>query len=217
MRMWWNWGAIRAPPVAEEARRASGRGRQMRKALCRRRRCRAPQQEDPVSFCVFTIKYADVVELVDSLDLGSNAQACRFESCHPHQQEEGGTASLFLLVMGVRNRTYFNQTPRWGVAATSSKTGGFFNIIESCHPHHVGVNYASLAPTFFKSQSVLTALLLFGRDPLTLSVVYILFDRQVHSSAGTAHCVKPWDNRMECIWTSSIPVQSCQNENDLPW
>ena len=28
--------------------------------------------------------YADVVELVDSLDLGSNAQACRFESCHPH-------------------------------------------------------------------------------------------------------------------------------------
>ena len=30
--------------------------------------------------------YADVVELVDSLDLGSNAQACRFESCHPHHQ-----------------------------------------------------------------------------------------------------------------------------------
>ena len=29
--------------------------------------------------------HADVVELVDSLDLGSNAQACRFESCHPHQ------------------------------------------------------------------------------------------------------------------------------------
>ena len=30
-------------------------------------------------------QYADVVELVDSLDLGSNARACRFESCHPHQ------------------------------------------------------------------------------------------------------------------------------------
>ena len=30
---------------------------------------------------------ADVVELVDSLDLGSNAQACRFESCHPHQNK----------------------------------------------------------------------------------------------------------------------------------
>ena len=31
------------------------------------------------------IPNADVVELVDSLDLGSNARACRFESCHPHQ------------------------------------------------------------------------------------------------------------------------------------
>ena len=31
------------------------------------------------------LQYADVVELVDSLDLGSNARACRFESCHPHQ------------------------------------------------------------------------------------------------------------------------------------
>ena len=30
------------------------------------------------------ISSADVVELVDSLDLGSNARACRFESCHPH-------------------------------------------------------------------------------------------------------------------------------------
>ena len=29
---------------------------------------------------------AGVVELVDSLDLGSNARACRFESCHPHQK-----------------------------------------------------------------------------------------------------------------------------------
>ena len=33
-----------------------------------------------------TKEYADVVELVDSLDLGSNARACRFESCHPHQK-----------------------------------------------------------------------------------------------------------------------------------
>ena len=42
-------------------------------------------------------EYADVVELVDSLDLGSNARACRFESCHPHQQERL-QASLFSLV-----------------------------------------------------------------------------------------------------------------------
>ena len=32
--------------------------------------------------------HADVVELVDSLDLGSNARACRFESCHPHQKRK---------------------------------------------------------------------------------------------------------------------------------
>ena len=89
-----------------------------------------------------------------------------------------GRHSLPLLVgNGRKESKLFQSNTRWGVAATSSKTGGFFNIIESCHPHHVGVSYVSLAPTFFKSQSVLTALLLFGRNPLTLFVVYILFDR----------------------------------------
>ena len=42
----------------------------------------APPREPPR---VKIEEYADVVELVDSLDLGSNARACRFESCHPHQ------------------------------------------------------------------------------------------------------------------------------------
>lgn len=27
---------------------------------------------------------ADVVKLADTLDLGSSASACRFDSCHPH-------------------------------------------------------------------------------------------------------------------------------------
>ena len=40
--------------------------------------------------------YADVVELVDSLDLGSNAQACRFESCHPHQSIQTRTFYRFV-------------------------------------------------------------------------------------------------------------------------
>ena len=31
-------------------------------------------------------EYAGMVELVDSLDLGSNAKACRFESCCPHHK-----------------------------------------------------------------------------------------------------------------------------------
>ena len=41
-------------------------------------------------------RYAGVVELVDSLDLGSNARACRFESCHPHQIRKGGFSLPFL-------------------------------------------------------------------------------------------------------------------------
>ena len=54
------------------------------------RKFRAPQQEDSLDlgFSIpIKIEYADVVELVDSLDLGSNAKACRFESCHPHHIE----------------------------------------------------------------------------------------------------------------------------------
>ncbi len=40
---------------------------------------------------------------------------------------------------------------------------------ESPHRHHVGASFVSLAPTFFKSQSALTPLLLlFSRDPLAL-------------------------------------------------
>ena len=38
--------------------------------------------------------FADVVELVDSLDLGSNARACRFESCHPHQNKKHPSGCL---------------------------------------------------------------------------------------------------------------------------
>ena len=33
-------------------------------------------------------EYAGMVELVDSVDLGSTARACRFESCCPHQQKK---------------------------------------------------------------------------------------------------------------------------------
>ena len=30
------------------------------------------------------MEHADVVKLADTLDLGSSAYACRFESCRPH-------------------------------------------------------------------------------------------------------------------------------------
>ena len=32
------------------------------------------------------ILYAGVVELADTLDLGSSGQPCRFKSCYPHQK-----------------------------------------------------------------------------------------------------------------------------------
>ena len=46
---------------------------------------RAPQQEDTKNDIKKTILSAGMVELVDTLDLGSNGFPCRFESCCPHQ------------------------------------------------------------------------------------------------------------------------------------
>ena len=45
----------------------------------------------PPIFFSHVITYGRVVELVDSLDLGSNARACRFESCRPHQIKRQST------------------------------------------------------------------------------------------------------------------------------
>ena len=41
------------------------------------------------------MKNAGMVELVDSVDLGSTARACRFESCCPHQQMDVPTGRPF--------------------------------------------------------------------------------------------------------------------------
>ena len=56
--------------------------------------------------------YADVVELVDSLDLGSNARACRFESCCPHQKRRGRQSLplLFWFVATGREPIYMQQS-----------------------------------------------------------------------------------------------------------
>ena len=45
-----------------------------------------------------------MVELVDSVDLGSTARACRFESCCPHQKKRG-LRELFIK-QGLRNKNY---------------------------------------------------------------------------------------------------------------
>ena len=92
--------------------------------------------------CRCKTEYADVVELVDSLDLGSNARACRFESCHPHQiKKRRHWPSLF-----ISYRFQVDSNPSkcrcpvdicchqfknwWLLYILQSKMA-----IESCHPH----------------------------------------------------------------------------------
>ena len=63
-------------------------------AACRQREHRAPQQDEQQKNFI----YAGVVELADTLDLGSNGQPCKFKSCRPYQKEEEAKASSFFLV-----------------------------------------------------------------------------------------------------------------------
>ena len=68
-----------------------------------------------------------MVELVDSVDLGSTARACRFESCCPHQKSPDpfGVGRFFARQ---QTRTHLNASVRWTLAATSSKTGCYNNF-----------------------------------------------------------------------------------------
>ena len=53
-----------------------------RRGRCSHRRvCRAPQQD----INTYNFIFAGVVELADTLDLGSNGFPCRFKSCRPYQ------------------------------------------------------------------------------------------------------------------------------------
>ena len=42
------------------------------------------------------IMLAGMVELADTLDLGSNGQPCRFKSCYPHKHKERARPSLYV-------------------------------------------------------------------------------------------------------------------------
>ena len=81
-----------------------------------------------------TIKSAGVVELVDSLDLGSNARACRFESCCPHQNKIGGQASYFILVWKTESNPSKCNTPV-GCCLPPAGRRQHNNVIESCCLH----------------------------------------------------------------------------------
>ena len=68
-------------------------------------------------------EYAGVVELVDSLDLGSNARACRFESCRPHHMTQHPTGCWVLFV----GRGHID----YGVIAAGNQ-----KILIRCAEHH---------------------------------------------------------------------------------
>ena len=83
---------------------------------------------------------------------------------------------------------FFQKSERAHVAAPPFQTGpaaaglrfGFWGTLQVLyrHSHHVGASFVSLAPTFFKSQSALTSLLLLSKpDPLPLGsgLVFLLY------------------------------------------
>ena len=59
------------------------------------------------------------------------ARAYRFESCRPHQQKGEAMASLFIWYEN-KDSNIPKATHRWGVAATSAKTGGSHVQIYFC-------------------------------------------------------------------------------------
>ena len=65
MRVWWNCTESSDSVVIVNAKRL--------------------RYADYAGFRFKTSLYAGMVELADTLDLGSNAKACRFKSCYPYQ------------------------------------------------------------------------------------------------------------------------------------
>ena len=54
--------------------------------------------------------YAGVVELADTIDLGSIAFACRFKSCHPHQNEIGDFVYEYFRFAKIHRGLFVNAT-----------------------------------------------------------------------------------------------------------
>ena len=98
----------------------------------------------------------------------------RYEHSYQKYPEPLWVRDIFIAVTVAR--THLNASVRWTLACRRLDGGNTLIFchrqkmqIESGHWHHVGASFVSLAPTFFKSQSALTPLLLlFRRDPLAL-------------------------------------------------
>lgn len=137
MRAWWNWGASRAPPAADAARRASGSGRNF--VSCQRAiKFRAPQQEDSVDFGFRTGRN----RICGHGGIGRlggfrfHCESVQVRVLLPAPIIKGGAlASPFIIGNRYRTRTDLNATVQWTVAATSSKAGCHHSVFESCCPH----------------------------------------------------------------------------------
>ena len=92
-----------------------------------------PGKRGILSCTFFSHRYfADVVKLADTIDLGSIAPACRFKSCHPHQNKtlRNDAAALFLsvsfFVPGAVLYLSFMQAVCPDLLKLSRKNGKFF-------------------------------------------------------------------------------------------
>ena len=63
--------------------------------------------------------------------LGSNAQACRFESCHPHQEITNPFRGWLFLYARWVDSNPSNASVRWTLAAASANTGCYLTNIPS--------------------------------------------------------------------------------------
>ncbi len=87
---------------------------------------------------------AGVVELVDSVDLGSSGFAVQVRVLSPAPRTAGDNEPHTsrcgaVLASGRWARTHLNGTRRWRVPTASANTGGNQSVFESCRPHHRAV------------------------------------------------------------------------------
>ena len=91
-----------------------------------------------------------MVELVDSVDLGSTARACRFESCCPHQSEKHPFRGAFLFPSALGGRGEGGDQP--GILIQG---GG-------CVPGHVAAGAAGIPQTLYLGSHLVGAVFIVG-------------------------------------------------------
>ena len=95
-----------------------------------------------------------MVELVDSVDLGSTARACRFESCCPHQIKRRGRSLSFLFGRH-RTRTQLNADVRWTSACRQLDGGNSIRGVSRGHRVRLPVQTCQMPVPVTAKQRVL--------------------------------------------------------------